>query len=445
MSEREEVIGVAELCRRLRLAAERATGHEWIEGEVADAKRAPSGHVYFSLKDEREDALLDCVQYRLSALRSRVELVRGARVQVWGKATLWAPRGRLQLVVDRVRQAGRGALLEALEQLKQALTAEGLFAPERKRALPSDPRTVGVVTSATGAAIHDIRSVAFRRGGVRVLLAPALVQGEHAPGSILRALDLLEGVRDLDVIIVGRGGGAGEDLMAFNDERVVRRIARSRVPVVSAVGHEVDVTLSDLVADVRASTPSQAAELVVPDQRARAAALGRLRRSLATALRSRVAARQSEVARLRLGLGDPRYLLAERQQLVDEARRSLELALERELVARRASLGGMEQRLAARHPRAVVLALRAQLDPLRVRLTRGVAHRTQLARAELGELGASLHALSPLAVLARGYAIALDGAGRALRRARDAQPGDPLALRLGEGRVLATVTRTEDS
>ena len=273
---REEiVVGVAELNRRLRRAVEGASGDYWVEGEVGSLKRAVSGHCYFNLKDEEEDACIECVMYRFDALRAQRHLSDGAKIQLFGRATVWAPRGRLQVVAQRVRPAGRGGLSFALEELKNKLATEGLFDPARKRPLPTDPRVVGVVTSAAGAAFHDIRTVAFRRGRVRLVLSPALVQGEGAPESLLTALARLERYPGLDVVIIGRGGGSGEDLMAFNDESVVRRIANMRVPVVSAVGHELDISLSDLVADARAATPSQAAELVVPDAGARRVALRR--------------------------------------------------------------------------------------------------------------------------------------------------------------------------
>jgi exodeoxyribonuclease VII large subunit len=438
-----EIVSVAELDRRLRRAVEDASGDYWVEGEVTSLKLAASGHAYFTLKDEREDAVVECVMYRFDAQRARRNLVDGARLQLWGRATLWAPRGRLQLVANFARPAGRGALLEALEALKARLLEEGLFAPERKRALPLDPRVVGVVTSAHGAAFHDIRTVAFRRGGVRLVLAPAVVQGEQAPESIVRALDLIERYPGLEVVIVGRGGGSGEDLSAYNDERVVRRIAALGVPVVSAVGHETDVTLADLVADVRAATPSQAAELVVPDQRARRAALARCRASLDRALYSHLALERSRLARLRAELGDPRLLVAHRQQDLDELFLRLERYVERNLAARRSALSLLDGRLLVRHPRAVVARARARLGPLRVRLDAAELRHLERSRARLGDRAARLDGLSPLAVLARGYAIATQGDGRAVRDAGALVPGDDVSVRVARGRFVARVTDVE--
>ena len=246
----------------------------WVEGEVTGARPTASGHLYFGFKDEREDASIDVAIYKTSLTpRVRAMIVDGARVRLRGKPSFWAPRGRLQLVADRAEPVGRGALLEALERLKTKLAAEGLFDAAKKRAIPTEPRVIGVVTSKTGAVIHDIYKVAFRRGGARVLLAPAVVQGAGAAGSVRRALELLARVAEVDVVIVGRGGGSSDDLSAFNDEELVRAVAACRVPVISAVGHEVDVTLTDFAADARAATPSQAAEMVVPDARARREAL----------------------------------------------------------------------------------------------------------------------------------------------------------------------------
>ena len=464
-SAQDVVISVAELDRRLKRAVESATGREWVSGEVTSLKWAPSGHAYFCLKDEADDAVIDCVMYKFQATRARRWLRNGARVQIRGRATVYAPRGRLQLVGESLRPAGRGAHLLALEELKQKLAAEGLFAPERKRVLPSEPHVVGVVTSASGAAFADIRTVAFRRGGVRLVLSPALVQGDTAPQRIVRAVDLLERYPGLDVMIVGRGGGSGEDLMAFNDERVVRRIASVRVPVVSAVGHEVDTTLVDLVADVRAATPSQAAELVIPDAAARREALLRCTRQLARAMGGAVRERRMVVEQLHRRLGDPRFFLAERQQHLDELLGRLERHAGRSLARRRSGLEALERRLSARHPRAVLAEARGELDPLAARL--GAAARRSLARSgrsleqaaarlaaaerlsiarsrrSLEQAALRLDGLSPLAVLGRGYAIALDEDGRAVRAAREVRAGERLRVRLHEGRLVVEVVEVD--
>ena len=438
-----EIVSVAELDRRLRRAVEDASGDYWVEGEITSLKGAASGHVYFTLKDERDDAVIECVMYRFDAQRARRHLVDGARVQLWGRATLWAPRGRLQLVANFARPAGRGILLEALEALKARLLAEGLFAAERKRPLPPDPSVVGVVTSAHGAAFHDIRTVAFRRGGVRLVLVPAVVQGEAAPDSIVRALDLVERYPGLDVVIVGRGGGSGEDLSAYDDERVVRRVAKMSVPVVSAVGHETDVSLTDLVADVRAATPSQAAELVVPDRRARSVALARCRASLDRALRGYLALERSRLARLHAELGDPRFIVAERQRDIDELAVRLERRLERELAAREGELAQLHGRLLARHPRAVLARARVRLGPLGVRLDAALKRHLARQRSRLADAATRLDGLSPLAVLGRGYAIATERDGRAVRDASALAPGDAVSVRVARGRFGARVTDVE--
>lgn len=439
----EEAIGVAELSRRLRRAVEGVTGKEWVEGEVTSLRVAASGHLYFCLKDEREDAVIDCVMYRTQALRARRHVVDGARVQLFGRATVWVPRGRLQLVADAARPAGRGALLAALEVLKEKLRGEGLFLAERKRALPREPKVIGVVTSAHGAAIHDIVTVAFRRGGVRIVLSPALVQGEGAPASIVLAIDRIEQLRELDVLVIGRGGGSTDDLMAFNDERVVRRVARVRVPVVSAVGHEIDTTLTDAVADVRAATPSEAAELVVPDCEARAATLARTHTTLVRAMQARLLEDAHVVSRLRSKIGDPRFLIAEKQQYLDDLSLRLERRAGRGTTQRRSGLEALRSRLAARHPRAVVAEAKARLGPLSARLSAALDLRMKGAEGALGEVASRLDALSPLAVLSRGYSIATRADGRAVRSASEVETGDELTLRLHEGSLKATVRQTE--
>jgi exodeoxyribonuclease VII large subunit len=433
------IYSVAELDWRLKRAVEGASADIWVEGEVSGAKPAPSGHVYFCLKDEREDAVIDCVMYRSAAWRARRLINDGARVQLRGQATVWAPRGRLQFMADVARPAGRGALLEALENLKLRLLEEGLFAPARKRPIPAHPAVVGVVTSASGAAIHDIAKVAFRRGGVRIVLSPTVVQGATAASRVILAIDRLERMPDLDVIIVGRGGGSADDLMVFNDEEVVRRVAACRVPVISAVGHEVDITLTDLAADARAATPSQAAELVVADERAQCEKLSHAGARLKRAMRARLAEDRATLQALRSSFRHVRAGIADREQRIDDLSQRLGQATQRAGSRRRTELERLHRRLLGRHPRAVLAGWRADLSPLFVRLSGAERAIVEAFRGRLSEQVAGLEALSPLAVLSRGYAIASTRDGRAVRSAHELAAGQELSVRVHRGRFSAIV------
>jgi exodeoxyribonuclease VII large subunit len=443
--EEPRALTVAELDRAIKGTLDEAfVDGVWVEGEVADARPAPSGHLYFCLKDEREEASIDVVLYRSSVTpRMRALCVDGARVRLRGRPTFWAPRGRLQLVADRMQAAGRGALLEALERLKARLAAEGLFAAERKRALPPEPRAVGVVTSPTGAVIHDVCRVAFRRGGARILLAPAQVQGAGAVESICRALGQLQRVHDVDVIVVGRGGGSADDLGAFNDEAVVRAVAACRVPVVSAVGHDVDVTLVDFAADARAATPSQAAEMVVPDRAARRRLLHRTGLHLARAMQARLAQNHVALGRIGQRLGDPRLAIAAHQQTLDDRQARLVAWARAAVAARREALSSARHRLAYLHPRAVVARERAELARVTDRLASLWSASFERRATGLQRAAARLDALSPLKVLARGYAIATRDDGRAVRSAADVSAGDVLHVRVQGARVDASVLRVE--
>jgi exodeoxyribonuclease VII large subunit len=436
---------VAELDRAIKGAVEDAfSAPVWVEGEVTGARPAPNGHLYFCLKDEREEAAIDVVMYRSSVTpRMRALCVDGARLRLRGKPTIWAPRGRLQLIADRLQATGRGALLEAIERLKAKLAAEGLFAPDRKRALPGEPRVIGVVTSPTGAVIHDICRVAFRRGGAKILLAPAQVQGPDAPASICRALARLQRVHEVDVIVLGRGGGSADDLGAFNEEAVVRAVAFSRVPVVTAVGHDVDVMLVDFAADARAATPSQAAELVVPDRRAQRELLRRTRMHLARAMHNRVAHGRVDQGRVARRLGDPRLAIASHQQVLDDRLARLVGRAQASIARRREALARGERRLTSLHPRAILARERADLVRLDHRL--GTLWTTAFARrcAELHRAAARLDAFSPLKVLARGYAIATREDGRAIRTGDDVAPGQKIHLRVRDARLDARVESVE--
>jgi exodeoxyribonuclease VII large subunit len=298
------------------------------------------------------------------------------------------------------------------------------------------------VTSGSGAAFHDIRTVAFRRGGLTLVLAPALVQGEAAAPSIVSALDLLERYPGLEAVIVGRGGGSGEDLMAFNDERVVRRVARYKVPVVSAVGHEIDVSLTDLVADVRAATPSQAAELLVPDRAAQREALSRCERHLLRAQVSLLSIAHARLSRLTTRVTDPRFVIAARQQELSElSERSARIT--RQLVVRGRRLQqDLLQRLAQRHPERVLSRARGQLALLGGRLATAARLELSRRRKTFGSAAAQLDALSPLAVLGRGYAIATRD-GLPVLSSQELQPGDGVHVRVAHGAFRARVTHIE--
>jgi exodeoxyribonuclease VII large subunit len=443
--EAPRALSVSELDRAIKGALDGAFPlGVWVEGEVTGARPAPSGHLYFGLKDEKEDASIDVVIYRSNVIpRMRTLVVDGARLRLRGRPTFWAPRGRLQLVADRAQAAGRGALLEALERLKAKLTAEGLFAPERRRPLPTEARVVGVVTSPTGAAIHDVCRVAFRRGGARILLAPAQVQGAGAGDAIVRALAQLQQVNGVDVIILGRGGGSADDLGAFNEEAVVRAVAACRVPVISAVGHEVDVTLVDFAADARAATPSQAAEMVVPDRAARGELLRRTRLHLAKAMRARLNEDRIVLGRAARTLGDPRLAIAAHQQTLDDRTARLASSVRAVLARRRDGLARANHALAMLHPRSVLSRERAELTRCSHRLTTVWTASFERRRADLQRAGVRLDALSPLKVLARGYAIATREDGRAVRSASDVAPGDTLHVRVRDARVDARVLGVE--
>jgi exodeoxyribonuclease VII large subunit len=435
-----------------------------VEGEVTGARLAASGHLYFALKDEEEEALVDVVVYRGNVTpRARALVKDGARVRLRGKPTYWSPRGRLQFIGDRVEPTGKGALLEALEKLKAKLQAEGLFAAERKRPLPREPRVIGVVTSAGGAVIHDICKVAFRRGGARILLAPAQVQGAGAAEAVRRSLAALQRVAEVDVIIVGRGGGSQDDLLAFHDEQLVRDVAACRVPVVSAVGHETDITLVDFAADARASTPSQAAELVVPDAQGRRALLDERTARLRRAAHARINEERARTSRLESAFRDPRLLIASAQQRVDERLSQLARVVTRRLAEERGTAVRLGARLAAAHPReriahdqgaaraldarlgaaarARLAAARAELRDDQVRLEARARGRLEQERGAVAGLLGRLDAMSPLKVLARGYAIATRASdGHAVRDAREVAPGDLVHVRVGSGAFAAEVT-----
>jgi exodeoxyribonuclease VII large subunit len=440
--EREEVrvYRVAEILRMAANTLESRYADIWVEGEISNLK-APN-HVYFTLKDA--DAQLPAVMFKSKVERLKFRLTDGLKVRARGQLSLYAQQGKFQMYVEALEPAGLGAQQLAFEQLKKKLEAEGLFDERRKRKLPFLPRRIGIATSATGAAVRDIVRVATRRAPVRLLIANCLVQGEGAPGDIVRAIAALQRQKDVDLIIVGRGGGSAEDLWAFNDEKVARAIASCRVPVISAVGHEVDFTIADFVADKRAATPSQAAELAVQVHADLAHRSQDLQRRL-----SRAAQRIVGDARRRLDadLGRARLLL---QRNMDARRRALKLISERlaqlhprERLARdRKNLVELQRRLARILPDRVGREHK-QLAAMQQRIHAAMQQQlTRRRRAFEGAIG-KLDALSPLKVLERGYSLVRTPSGNVVTRASETAVGETLSVTLREGSLTARVEKID--
>lgn len=392
------VLSVAQLNRyvKSKMDADENLNHIFLVGEISNFKHHTSGHLYFTLKDE--EAQVRAVMFRNAAARLRFQVSDGMRVLVRGRVSLYEAGGSYQVFVDDMQPDGAGALSLAFEQLKEKLAREGLFDPAHKRPLPRFPHTVGVITSETGAAVHDILHVLQRRfPAAQVVFAPVAVQGEEAPAQIIEALDTFNRLKCADVLILGRGGGSAEDLWAFNDEQLARAVYRSEIPVISAVGHETDFTICDFVADLRAPTPSAAAELAVPDHAALGTQLLQTKARLNTAMLDGLSDRRSALAVL-----CSRGAFQQPQLFFDEKRMRLLM---------------------------VTNALQS--------LQQSSFH---AARTKLGELAAKLQSLSPLAVLARGYALASDQGGKPIQSVAALHDGDPVFLRLADGTADCTIT-----
>jgi len=439
------VWSVSELSRRLAATLDERFPTVWVEGEISNFKVYGSGHAYFTLKDE--GAQLRAVLFRNRVRRIRFEPADGLHVLAFGAVEIYAQRGEYQLVVELLEPRGLGALQLAFEQLKERLGREGLFDAARKRALPRFPRKIGVVTSPSGAALHDMLRVIGRRfGEIHVVVAPAKVQGDGAAQEIAQGVRELNALGGVDVIIVGRGGGSLEDLWAFNDEMLARTIAASKIPVISAVGHEVDYTIADFVADVRAATPSQAAELVVREKQAVAESVGELRRRLVRAMSRRLETQRDrlEAVRERRVLTDPRRPLRELTRRLDEATARLLRAAKSSLrhAAHRVELATRDLR--GRNPVARTRQDRRRLDDLAGRLDRALARGLDRRRHRLVGVAGRLDSLSPLAVLGRGYSLTLTASGAIVRSAGQVAVGDEVGVMLHEGRLAARVTARKE-
>ncbi len=408
----------------------------WIEGELSNVAKPASGHLYFTLKDS--GAQVRCAMFKMKASVLRFRPVDGMQVLLRAKVGLYEPRGEFQLVAEYMEPAGEGALQREFEQLKARLDAEGLFDPARKRALPRYARRIGVITSATGAAIRDVLSVLSRRWPLAdVDILPVPVQGREAPPAIVTMLRKASASARYDVLLLTRGGGSLEDLWAFNDEAVARAIHASAVPVVSAVGHEIDFSIADFVADLRAPTPSAAAELLVPDAVAVDRHLRQLQQRLATLQQRRMQENAQRVDHLlaRLQAQRPQARLQrDRERLVHLHRRLLG-AMREQQQRRQSQLDRARSRLLGQHPQQRLPLLRHRLGELTQRLRHAIERRLERDSLTLQQAARALHTVSPLATLERGYAILFDEAGKVLRSTQGVEAGTALRARLADGEL----------
>ena len=412
----------------------------WVEAELGNVTRPASGHLYFTLKDAR--AQVKCAMFKPKSQWLKFVPREGLRVLGRGRLTLYEARGNYQLVLDHLEEAGEGALRRAFEELKARLQAEGLFDEARKRPLPPYPQRLAVITSPSGAAVRDVLSVLARRFPLlEVEILPTQVQGATAAAQIASLVERAGASGRYDIVLVTRGGGSLEDLWAFNDERLARAIAASPVPVVSAVGHETDFSLSDFAADLRAPTPSVAAELLVPNRNDLDTRLQGLQRRLSTlqlqSLRQSMQRADRAVLRLQAMRPQARLQLLQRRQ--QEARRRLESAWREQLERRRSRLRHAAAVLRATQPQRRLSMLRERLQSLRLRSQAAIARELQRDTLKLRALARSLEAVSPLATVARGYSILADAEGRLVRSVSQVQPGDAVSARLGDGELKLRV------
>jgi exodeoxyribonuclease VII large subunit len=439
-SKNPEVFTVGELTRRITGLLEEGLGMVWVEGEISNLRRQSSGHCYFTLKDE--ESQLSCVLFARSTATQKVELRDGLQVQLYGPVSVYQARGQYQLMVRLVQAKGEGVLQARFEELKRRLAAEGLFDPERKRVIPRFPRRIGVVTSPTGAAIQDFLQVLHRRHpGLRVVIHPVRVQGKGAAAEIASAVsELSEGnsrIGPVDVIVVTRGGGSLEDLWEFNEEVVARAIAESQVPVVSAVGHEIDFSIADFVADLRAPTPSAAAELLAAEgselmERCRSL-VARIARE-ADALIGLHRAAEHRLASSAL-FREPYRQTEEARQTADRMEESLSSLLDRRVELMNSALARMSAQIASAHPGHRLKNASQRLSSLGDQLGTNLRHRVEKEKGRMNLITATLAALSPQATLQRGFSITRTADGKVVSSALQVKPGDRILTQLANGEI----------
>jgi exodeoxyribonuclease VII large subunit len=438
------VYSVTELTARIRDLFTRNFTDILVEGEISNCHEAQSGHIYFVLKDKTSQLRAVCFKTQVRAMKFRPE--NGLHVTVRGSISVYEARGDYQIYVESIEPVGLGVLQLAFDQLKKRLEAEGLFSPDRKKPLPMLPRCIGLITSPTGAAVRDVVRILRRRfHNVHLTLFPVRVQGDGAALEIVRALQFFNRQQSVDVLILARGGGSLEDLWAFNEEAVAHAIAQSTIPVISGVGHETDFTIADFVADVRASTPSAAAELVVNTRREFDKHVADLRQTLLDQMRYRILVLSRRVHELgaRRGFRRPLDLLRQQRQRADELTSRIAHALRANLALSTKRFNVAHKRIVAFDFRMKIAAVRLRLEKLQLELAARSDRALRQKRERLDRLRLQLHERSPLRVLERGYAIATDSAGQILRSTTQVAVGDAVNLRLLNG-LLTTEVKAKD-
>ena len=427
------IFTVTRLNQTVRSLLEREMGQVWITGEISNFTQPASGHWYFTLKDDT--AQVRGAMFRNSNRRVTFRPQHGQQVLVRASVTLYDPRGDYQIIVESMQPAGEGLLQQKYEQLKAALSAEGLFDQQFKQPLPTPAHCIGVITSKTGAALHDILHVLRRRDpSLPVVIYPTAVQGDDAPGQIVRAIELANARQECDVLIVGRGGGSLEDLWSFNDERVARAIFASRIPVVSAVGHETDVTIADFVADLRAPTPSAAAEIVSRNQTELLRQIQSAQQRLEMAMDFFIANRTRRFTQLnhRLQQQHPQLRLARQQTVLEKLRQRMRVALDSQLKQASQRQRRVAQRLNQQNPQPRIWRAQTRIQQLEYRLAESLRAQLSVTRERIGKAVTHLEAVSPLSTLARGYSVTTAADGKVLKQAKQVKTGDTLTTRLAD-------------
>lgn len=440
-SQTSAIFTVSRLNQTVRLLLEQEMGQVWISGEISNFSQPSSGHWYFTLKDDT--AQVRCAMFRNSNRRVTFRPQHGQQVLVRANITLYEPRGDYQIIVESMQPAGEGLLQQKYEQLKAKLQAEGLFDQQHKQPLPSPAHCVGVITSKTGAALHDILHVLKRRDpSLPVIIYPTAVQGDDAPGQIVRAIELANARQECDVLIVGRGGGSLEDLWSFNDERVARAIFASAIPVVSAVGHETDVTIADFIADLRAPTPSAAAELVSRNQQELLRQILSAQQRLGMAMDYFLANRSRRFTQIyhRLQQQHPQLRLARQQTALERLHQRMNVAIDGQLKRTSQRQSRLLQRLNQQSPQPRIHRAQTRIQQLEYRLAENVRSRLSATRERFGNAVTHLEAVSPLSTLARGYSVSTATDGKVLKKVKQVKTGDVMTTRLEDGWVESQVT-----